>query len=170
MHLLRGSCVCIYKHAEDAIAAIAATAAIAALYATALRTMKSMCSFFTAASLLLLLLLLTLVSANNCSTGTSPLIFTYLSFANNTVTTAITVYGGASPTTKPTGYHVNSAHLAYPTFSNVTGTLANDAPAPGLLNATALAGAAFELILQSKNATAANCQTCKKSSLLWRRG
>jgi hypothetical protein len=117
--------------------------------------MKSLYSFFASASLLLVL-----ASANDCSTSSIPT-FTYLSFANNTITTVTTAYGGSSPTKEPTSYRVNSAHLAYPTFSNINGSLANEAPAPGLLNATALAGAAFELILQRKIATAANCQTCK---------
>jgi hypothetical protein len=107
-----------------------------------------------------LLLLQPLASANDCSTGSTPVTFTYLTFANNTVTTEVTAYG-ASATKEPTKYRVNSVHLAYPTFSNINGSLANSAPAPGLLNATSLVGAAFELIEQGKNPTAANCQTCK---------
>jgi hypothetical protein len=117
--------------------------------------MKSTFCFFAVASLLL-----ALASANDCSTGSSPLTFTYLTFANNTVTTEVTAYG-PSAAKGPTSYRVDSAHLAYPTFSNINGSLANSAPAPGLLNVTSLAGAAFELIAQRKNATAANCQTCK---------
>ncbi len=118
--------------------------------------MRPVYLFFAVASLLLL----GPTSADDCSTGNSPLTFTYLSFANNTVTTVTTAYG-PSATTEPTIHRVNPAHLAHPTFSDIGGSLADSAPAPGLLNATALAGAAFELIAQLKNATAANCQTCK---------
>lgn len=119
--------------------------------------MRSTSCFFAMAGLLLL----PLASANDCSAGSSPFpTFTYLTFANNTVTTEVTAYG-ASATSGPTRYRVNSAHLAYPTFSNINGSLANSTSAPGLLNATSLTEAAFELIAQGRNPTLANCQTCQ---------
>lgn len=61
----------------------------------------------------------------------------------------------------PTSYSVNPADLAYPDWSNITGSLATSAPAAGLANATVLVEEALVLIEQLKLANSSNCQTCK---------
>ena len=102
----------------------------------------------------------------------SPLTFSYQTFTQNTVETATTVYPLAgkahhhhhhSRPAAPTSYTPNPADIAYPSFPSVNGTLANNAPGPGLPNATVLAGEAGLLIEQFKVPSAANCLTCQKA-------
>lgn len=69
--------------------------------------------------------------------------------------------GSTNPAAAPTSYVVNPADNAYPDFSNITGALANSAPAPGLANSTVLVEEALLLISQLKVANSSNCQTCK---------
>jgi hypothetical protein len=118
--------------------------------------MKYMCSFFVVAYLLL-----ARASANDG--GSTQLTFTYQTLSDGTVRTTTTTYAASAsrPPKAHSSYRVNSKHLAYPTFSNITGSLANNAPASGLPNATFLAEAALLLISQRKVASPANCQTCQ---------
>lgn len=115
---------------------------------------------------------------------TSPLTFTYLTFTKGSVSTATTTYGStagsasatttshprsdwskspskASSMSHPTSYVVNPADLAYPTFSNVSASIANAPAAPGLQNATQFGLEALGLIALLKKANSTNCQTCK---------
>lgn len=110
----------------------------------------------------------------------SPLTFTYLTFTAGTVSTATTTYGSATGTSSasptatgypwgytstsalhPTSYVLNSADLAYPTFSSVNASIANAPAAPGLRNSTQFGLEALELVALLKNANSTNCQTCK---------
>lgn len=116
----------------------------------------------------------------------SPLTFTYLTFTHGSVSTATTTYGSApgsssastaatsqswspwsyapskaSSVPHPTSYVVNPSDLAYPTFSNVSATIANVPAAPGLQNATQFGAEALGLIALFKKANSTNCQTCK---------
>src|SRR5271156_2679760 len=103
--------------------------------------------FFAVASALL-----ALVSAGD---GDGKLTFTYQTLTDHMVKTVTTTYAASSVKVpegpeRATSYHVNPEHNAYPTFSSITGPLASSAPAPGLLNATDLAGAFFALVAQRK--------------------
>ena len=107
----------------------------------------------------------------------SPSTITYQTFTNHTVKTATTSYSLNSSVahsrystgkksssiahSTPTSYIVNPTNNAYPSFSNITGSLASSTPTPGTQNATALANEALALILQLKVANSTNCQTCK---------
>jgi hypothetical protein len=118
---------------------------------------------------------------------TSPLTFTYLTFAHGSISTATTTYGSATgssntPATAsshpwpewsnspskvtyvphPTSYIVNPSDLAYPTFSNVSASIANAPAAPGLQNATQFGAEALRLVALLKKANSTNCQTCQK--------
>lgn len=109
-------------------------------------------------------------------TTTTQLAFTFQTFSNKAVATASTTYSlsktitgcpcecdkpGCTAHANPTSYKVNPSDLAYPSFSNITGSLASSAPAPGLQNATVLASEALGLILDLKTSNPKNCQSCK---------
>lgn len=110
-------------------------------------------------------------------TITDQLDYTFQTFTNNAVETATTTYASqkvistcpaacpemawATNSAVPTRYSANPSDLAYPTFSSVSGPVASDAPGPGLLNATALAAEAMELIFALKESNPKNCKVCK---------
>lgn len=120
---------------------------------------------------------------------TSPLTFTYLTFTHGSVSTATTTYGSATGSSSantatttttskpqstwssapskassgshPTSYVVAPSHLAYPTFRNVSATIANAPLAPGLQNATQFVAEALGLIALLQKANSTNCRKCK---------
>lgn len=99
--------------------------------------------------------------------GFEPSILTYQTFVNQKVETATTTVSGMRKPhahhhhSVPTSYSFNFADNAYPTFSNVVGPLATDAPAPGLPNATTLALEGAAIIEKFKVSSPANCQLCQ---------
>lgn len=102
--------------------------------------------------------------ANNLNAGS--VTYTYQTFTNHKVQTATTSFPLLSSTPGPghakSSYVFNSKDNAYPTFSNVVGPLATDAPLPGLPNATTLIQEAGFLILKGKVASPANCIACQQ--------
>jgi hypothetical protein len=99
--------------------------------------------------------------------GLESSVLTYLTFVSQKVETATTTLSGMRKThahhhhSAPTSYSFNFADNAYPTFSNVVGPLATDAPAPGLPNTTTLALEGGALIEKFKVSSPANCQLCQ---------
>ncbi|KAL5346767.1 hypothetical protein ACLOAV_007908 [Pseudogymnoascus australis] len=139
--------------------------------------MKSALLFIAGWAVLTRAVTVTVTVTPNYTTATQ-LDYTFQTFANHAVTTATTTYSfeklvttypciceGAACTdfsTKPTSYSANPSDLAYPSFSNVTGPLADSAPA-GLPNATTLAAEALALIFELKASSTKNCKACKNA-------
>lgn len=104
-------------------------------------------------------------------TAHTTVLITICTPTHNPLPTSSTAYGhmsshgvaSSTPTSisTSTSYSLNSSALAYPTFPVVNSTVANAAPGPGLMNATQFGAEAVELIYLLKNATTANCNTCK---------